>query len=61
MVHPKSFGEVGENSYGRRMKSFLYQAFGVKGYRHFRTRYEKGKIIFKREPEEGPEVPGGRS
>ena len=58
-VHPKSFGEVGKSSYGRRMKSFLYHAFGVRGYRHLRTRYEKGTIIFEMEPEEEPEIPGG--
>lgn len=41
------------------MKSLLYHAFGVKGYRYLRTRYEKGEIIFEIEPEEGPQVPGG--
>jgi len=41
------------------MKSLLYHAFGVKGYRYLRTRYEKGEIIFEIEPEEEPEVPGG--
>ena len=28
------------------MKSLLYHAFGVKGFRHLRTRYEGGEIIF---------------
>lgn len=41
------------------MKSLLYHAFGVKGYRYLRTRYEKGEIIFEIEPEEEPQVPGG--
>lgn len=41
------------------MKSLLYHGFGIKGYRHLRTRYEKGEIIFELEPEEGPKVPGG--
>jgi hypothetical protein len=43
------------------MKSFLYHAFGVKGYRYLRTRYEDGEIIFDLEPEDVPTVPeGGR-
>jgi hypothetical protein len=43
------------------MKSFLYHAFGVKGYRHLRTRYEGGEIIFDLEPQDAPAVPeGGR-
>jgi hypothetical protein len=41
------------------VKSLLYHGFGIKGYRHLRTRYEKGEIIFELEPEEGPRVPGG--
>ncbi len=41
------------------MKSLLYHGFGIKGYRHLRTRYEKGEIIFELEPEEEPRVPGG--
>jgi hypothetical protein len=41
------------------MKSFLYHAFGVKGYRYLRTRYEGGEIIFDLEPEEPPPVPEG--
>ena len=35
------------------MKSLLYHAFGVKGFRYLRTRYEGGEIIFEVEPEEG--------
>ena len=28
------------------MKSHLYHGFSIKGYRHLRTRYEMGEIIF---------------
>jgi transposase len=42
------------------MKSLLYHAFGVKGFRYLRTRYEGGEIIFELEPEEEPEVPAGQ-
>jgi hypothetical protein len=35
------------------MKSLLYHAFGVKGFRYLRTRYEGGEIIFELEPEKG--------
>jgi hypothetical protein len=41
------------------MKSLLYHGFGITGYRHLRTRYEKGEIIFELEPENAPEVPPG--
>ena len=37
------------------MKSLLYHAFGVKGFRYLRTRYEGGEIIFEVEPEKEPE------
>ena len=42
------------------MKSLLYHAFGVKGFRYLRTRYERGEIIFELEPEKEPEVPTGQ-
>ena len=42
------------------MKSLLYHAFGVKGFRYLRTRYEGGEIIFEMEPEKEPEVPAGQ-
>ena len=42
------------------MKSLLYHAFGVKGFRYLRTRYEAGEIIFEVEPEKEPEVPAGQ-
>jgi hypothetical protein len=42
------------------MKSLLYHAFGVKGFRYLRTRYEGGEIIFEVEPEKEPEVPAGQ-
>ena len=42
------------------MKSLLYHAFGVKGFRYLRTRYEGGEIIFELEPEKEPEVPAGQ-
>jgi hypothetical protein len=42
------------------MKSLLYHGFGIKGYRYFRTRYEKGEIIFELEPEKELEVPIGQ-
>ncbi|MGB7792144.1 MAG: hypothetical protein WBL39_13130 [Terrimicrobiaceae bacterium] len=42
------------------MKSLLYHAFGVKGFRYLRTRYEGGEIIFEAEPEKEPEVPAGQ-
>ena len=32
----------------------LYHAFGVKGFRYLRTRYEGGEIIFELEPEKEP-------
>jgi hypothetical protein len=35
---------LGEQLMG--MKSLLYHGFGITGYRHLRTRYEKGEIIF---------------
>jgi hypothetical protein len=38
------------------MKSLLYHAFGVKGFRCLRTRYEGGEIIFELEPKKEPEV-----
>jgi hypothetical protein len=41
------------------MKSFLYHAFGVKGYRYLRTRYEGGGIVFEIEPDHEPEVAEG--
>ena len=41
------------------MKSLLYHAFGIKGYRYLRTRYEGGEIIFDLEPEDPPAVPEG--
>ncbi len=41
----------------RGMKSLLYHAFGVKGFRCLRTRYEGGETIFEVEPEKEPEVP----
>ena len=40
----------------RGMKSLLYHAFGVKGFRCLRTRYEGGETIFEVEPEKEPEV-----
>ena len=43
------------------MKSLLYHAFGVKGFRYLRTRYEGGEIIFEVEPEKEPEDQPGRS
>jgi hypothetical protein len=36
------------------LKSLLYHAFGVKGFRYLRTRYEGGEIIFELEPEKEP-------
>lgn len=42
------------------MKSLLYHGFGIKGYRHLRTRYERGEIIFELEPEKEPEAPAGQ-
>jgi transposase len=42
------------------MKSLLYHAFGVKGFRYLRTRYEGGEIVFELEPEKEPEVPAGQ-
>ncbi|MGA7391192.1 MAG: hypothetical protein WBW78_00895 [Terrimicrobiaceae bacterium] len=42
------------------MKSLLYHAFGVKGFRYLRTRYEGGEIIFEAEPEKELEVPAGQ-
>lgn len=42
------------------MKSLLYHGFSIKGYRHLRTRYEKGEIIFELEAENEPEVPPGQ-
>ena len=42
------------------MKSLLYHAFGVKGFRYLRTRYEGGEIIFEMEPVKEPEVPAGQ-
>jgi transposase len=42
------------------LKSLLYHAFGVKGFRYLRTRYEGGEIIFELEPEKEPEVPAGQ-
>ena len=42
------------------MKSLLYHAFGVKGFRYLRTRYEGGEIIFELEPEKEPEVAAGQ-
>jgi hypothetical protein len=39
------------------MKSFLYHGFGIKGYRHLATRYQKGTIIFEMEPEDPPVFP----
>jgi transposase len=42
------------------MKSLLYHAFGVKGFRYLRTRYEGGEMIFEVEPEKEPEVPAGQ-
>jgi len=42
------------------MKSLLYHGFGIKGYRHLRTRYEKGEIIFEIEPDKPPVVPEGQ-
>ena len=41
------------------MKSLLYHAFGLKGYRHLRTRYEGGEILFEIEPDGPPDAPGG--
>lgn len=41
------------------MKSLLYHAFGVRGYRHLRTRYEGGRVIFELEPEVDPLPPEG--
>lgn len=43
------------------MKSLLYHGFGIKGYKHLRTRYEKGRIIFELEAENEPEVPEGEA
>jgi hypothetical protein len=40
----------------RGMKSLLYHALGVKGFRCLRTRYEGGETIFEVEPEKEPEV-----
>src|SRR5262245_41889264 len=42
------------------MKSLLYHALGVNGFRYLRTRYEGGEIIFEVEPEKEPEVPAGQ-
>jgi len=41
------------------MKSLLYHAFGVKGYRLMRTRYERGEILFEIEPSKPPEAVEG--
>jgi hypothetical protein len=41
------------------MKSLLYHAFGVRGYRYLRTRYEGGQVIFELEPEVDPLPPEG--
>lgn len=42
------------------MKSLLYHAFGVRGYRYLRTRYEGGRVIFELEPEVEPVAPEGQ-
>jgi transposase len=42
------------------MKSLLYHAFGVRGYRYLRTRYEGGEVIFELEPENEPLPPAGQ-
>jgi hypothetical protein len=42
------------------MKSLLYHAFGVKGYRCLRTRYERGEILLEIEPSQRPKVPEGQ-
>lgn len=42
------------------MKSLLYHAFGIRGYRYLRTRYEGGQIIFEIEPEQEPQAPPGQ-
>lgn len=42
------------------MKSLLYHAFGVRGYRYLSTRYEKGQVIFVLEPECEPAAPEGQ-
>ena len=44
----------------RGMKSLLYHAFGVKGFRYLRRRYEGGETYFELEPEKEPEVPAGQ-
>ena len=31
--------------------SFLYHAFGIRGYRYVRTEYQDGQVIFTIEPE----------
>ena len=38
------------------MRSLLYHAFGVKGFRCLRTRYEEGETVVEVEPEKEPEV-----
>ena len=43
------------------MKSLLYHAFGVRGYRYLRTRYEGGRVIFELEPEVAPLPPTGEN
>lgn len=42
------------------MKSLLYHAFGIRGYRYRRTRYEGGQVIFELEPEAEPLPPEGQ-
>ena len=44
----------------RAMKSLLYHGFGIKGYCHLATRYQKGEIIFEVEPEDKPQAPEGQ-
>jgi len=38
------------------MKSLLYHAFGVKGFRCLRTRHDGGETIFEVEPDKESEV-----
>ena len=40
------------------IKSLLYHGFGIKGYCHLGTRYQKGEI--EAEPEDKPQAPEGQ-
>lgn len=41
------------------MKSLLHHAFGVKGYRHLATHFERGEIVFEVEAQKPPKAVKG--